>query len=142
MDEIDLKIQQILLANSRLTYKELAEKLDMSVSSVHKRIRSMEEDKIITAFNARPSILALNYLPILTFGTSTAKSIDSVCKELGEHESIISITIASGKFLYISAYLKNISELQEYGSYVSRVAKITDPTIGIFGHRMIRSQSL
>ena len=93
----------------------------------------MEEDEIITAYNARPSILALNYLPVLIFGTSNVKSIDSVYKELAQHENIFSVTIASGKFLYISAYLKNISKFQEYSSYVSRVAKINDPTIGIFG---------
>ena len=133
MDEIDLLIQQKLLENSRLTYRELAEITDISVSAVHKRLKKMEEEEIITAYNARPSILALNYLPVLIFGTSSAKSIDALCKELGQHESIFSITIASGKFLYISAHLKNISELQEYGSYVSRVAQISDPTIGIFG---------
>ena len=133
MDEIDLLILQNLLGNSRLTYRELAGITDISVSAVHKRLKKMEEEEIITAYNARPSILALNYLPVLIFGTSSAKSIDALCKELGQHESIFSITIASGKFLYISAYLKNISELQEYGSYVSRVAQINDPTIGIFG---------
>ena len=133
LDEIDLLIQQKLLANSRITYRELAEITDISVSAVHKRLKKMEEEEIITAYNARPSILALNYIPVLIFGISNAKAIDALCKELGQHESIFSITIASGKFLYISAYLKNISELQEYSSYVSREAELNDPTVGIFG---------
>ena len=132
MDEIDLVIQQNLMNNSRLTFRELAEITNISVSAVHKRIKKMEEDEIITVYNARPSILALNYLAVLIFGSSNAKSIDSVCKELGQHESIISIAIASGKFLYISAYLRNLSELQDFSSYVSRTAQINDPTIGLF----------
>lgn len=131
MDEIDLVIQQNLMNNSRLTFRELAEMTNISVSAVHKRIKKMEEDDVITAYIARPSILALNYLAVLIFGTSNAKSIDAVCKELGQHESIISIAIASGKFLYISAYLRNISELQDFGGYVSRAAQISDPTIGM-----------
>jgi Lrp/AsnC family leucine-responsive transcriptional regulator len=131
MDHIDLKIQQILLGNSRVTYRDLAERIDISVSAVHKRIKKMEEDKILITYNARPSIIALNYLAVLIFGASNAKSIDTVCEELGQHQSIISITIASGKFLYISAYLKSISELQEYSSYVSRLAQINDPTVAI-----------
>ena len=77
MDEIDLLIQQKLLQNSRLTYRELAEITDISVSAVHKRLKKMEEDEIIIAYNARPSLFALNYLPILIFGTSSAKSIDT-----------------------------------------------------------------
>ena len=131
MDEIDLIIQRNLMNNSRLTFRELAEITDISVSAVHKRIKKMEEDEIITAYNVKPSILALNYLAVLIFGSSNAKSIDSVCKELGQHENIISIAIASGKFLYISAYVRNISELQDFGNYVSRAAEIGDPTIGI-----------
>lgn len=131
MDEIDLLIQQKLMENSRLTYMELAEITNMSVSSVHKRIKKLENDDIITAYIARPSIFALNYLAVVIYGYSNVKSIDAVCEELGQHESIISIAIASGKFLYISALLRNISELQDYSSYVSRTAQISDPTIGI-----------
>jgi len=67
----------------------------------------------------------------LIFGTSNARSIDSVSKELGQHESTKAIAMAGGKFLYISAYLRNISELQEFSSYVSETAQISEPTIGI-----------
>ncbi len=131
MDEIDLIFWQKLSENSRLTYRELAEMVDMSVSAVHKRIKKLEEDGIIIAYIARPSIMALNCLAVLIFGTSNARSMDAVSKELEQHESIISIAIASGKFLYISAIVRNISELQDYTSYVSRTAQISDPTIGI-----------
>jgi DNA-binding Lrp family transcriptional regulator len=131
MDEIDLNILQKLIENSRLTYKNLAEQTNISVSAIHKRIKKLEDDKIITAYIGRPSISALNCLPILIYGSSTAKPIDSVCKVLGQHESIFSISIASGKFLYISAFIRNISELQDLGEYVSRTAQIHDPTIGI-----------
>lgn len=64
MDEIDLIIQQKLLGNSRLTYMELAEITNMSVSAVHKRIKKLEKDDIITAYIARPSLLALNCLAV------------------------------------------------------------------------------
>jgi DNA-binding Lrp family transcriptional regulator len=131
MDEIDLLIQQKLLRNSRLTYKELAKLTNMSVSAVHKRIRKLEEDKVISAYIARPSMFALNYLAVVVWGSSDATSLDAICKELGQHENIFSIAIASGKFLYISAYLRNISELNDYSNYVSRTAQISDPTVGI-----------
>ncbi len=131
MDEIDLIFWQKLSVNSRLTYKELAEMIDMSVSAVHKRIKKLEEDGIITAYIARPSILALNSLAVLIYGTSNARSMDAVSKELGQHESIFSIAVASGKFLYITAIVRNISELQDFSSYVSRTAQISDPTVGL-----------
>ena len=131
MDEIDLIIVRELLQNSRLTYRELADMTDMSVSAIHKRIRNLEDDGIINAYIARPSLIALKYLWVAIFGTSNAKSMDVVRKELGQHESISMVCITGGKFLYIKAYLRNISELQEYSSYVSKVAQISEPTIGI-----------
>jgi len=131
MDEIDLFIIRNLLENSRLTFRKLADMTDMSVSAIHKRIRNLEDDGIINAYVARPSILALKYLWVAIFGTSNAKSLDLVSKELGQHENISMVSITGGKFLYIKAYLRDISELQEYSSYVSRVAHISDPSIGI-----------
>jgi len=131
MDEIDLFIIRKLLENSRLTFRELADMTDMSVSGIHKRIRSLEDDGIITAYIARPSIIALKCLWVAIFGTSNAISMDVVSKELGQHESIRMVSIAGGKFLYIPGLLRNISELQDYSSYVSKTAQISDPTIGI-----------
>ena len=131
MDEIDLFIIRKLLVDSRLTYRELADMTDMSVSAIHKRIRNLEDDGIVNAYIARPSIIALKYLWVAIFGTSHAKSMDLVSKELGQHENVSMVCITGGKFLYIKAYLRNISELQEYSSYVSRVAQISDPSIGI-----------
>jgi len=131
MDEIDLLILRKLLENSRLTYRELAEMNNMSVSAIHKRIKKLEDEGIITAYIAQPSVIALKCLFVLIFGTSDAKSMDAVSKELGQHESIRFIGITGGKFLYITAYLRDISELQDYGAYVSRIAQISEPTIGI-----------
>ncbi|MFX1566888.1 MAG: winged helix-turn-helix transcriptional regulator [Promethearchaeota archaeon] len=131
MDEIDLIIIRKLMENSRLTYRELADIFDMSVSAIHKRIKNLVEDGTINAFIARPSILALKSLWVVVYGTSNGKSIDDVSKELGQHENIYFIAIAGGKFLYIVAYLRNISELQDFTSYVSRTSQISEPTIGI-----------
>ena len=131
MDEIDLIILTKLLENSRLTYRELAEMTNMSISAIHKRIRSLVDGGIINAFIARPSIIALKCLWVLIFGTSNAKSMDAVSKELGQHESIFYIVIAGGKFLYVAGYLRDITELQDFSGYVSRTAHISEPTIGI-----------
>ena len=131
MDEIDLTILRKLLENSRMTYRELAEITNMSVSAVHKRIKRLVDDGITNAFIARPSLLALKYLSVLIFGRSNAKSMVAISKELGQHESIKFVGITGDKFLYISAFLRNISELQDYSAYVSKTAQISEPTIAI-----------
>ena len=83
MDETDLFIIRKLIVNSRLTYRELAEMTDMSVSTIHKRIKKLENDQNINGYIARPSIIALKCLWVMIFGTSKVKSMDAVSKELG-----------------------------------------------------------
>ena len=131
MDGTDYFLLKRLIENSRVTYRELADMIDMSVSAVHKRIRNLEEDGFINTFIARPSHIALKYLTVTIFGSSKAKSMDAISKELGQHESVFYIGIAGGKFLYISGFLRDISELQDYSTYVSRTAQISEPIVGI-----------
>jgi DNA-binding Lrp family transcriptional regulator len=57
--------------------------------------------------------------------------MSNVSKELGQHESIKFVGITGGNFLYISAFLRNISELQDFSVYVSGIAQISKPTVGI-----------
>jgi len=131
MDEIDLFLIKKLFENSRLTYRELAAMTDLGVSAIHKRIRKLEEEKVINAYTARPSIYALKSLWIIIFGTSNAKSLEAISIELGQHENVEFVGISGAKFLYISGFLRNISELQDYSSHVSKIAQIDNPTVGI-----------
>ena len=51
MDEIDLIIIKKLIENSRVTYRELAEMVDMSITTIYKRINKLVDDGNINAFN-------------------------------------------------------------------------------------------
>ena len=130
MDDIDLIIVRKLRENSRSTYRELAGITNMSVSAIHKRVNKLVENEDILAFIARPSVLALNCLWVVIYGNSNARSMDAVSKELGQHENIYVVAIAGGKYIIIPAYVRNISELQDFSSYVSKTGQISEPTIG------------
>ena len=135
MDETDFVILKKLNENSRLTFRELAEITDISVSAIHKRIKNLEDNGNISGYIARPSIIALKCLWVMIFGTSNAKSMDAVSKEIGQNENIIFVAITGGKFLLISGYLRDITELQDYSSYVSKTAQMSEPTIAIYDVR-------
>ncbi|MFX0036650.1 MAG: winged helix-turn-helix transcriptional regulator [Candidatus Hermodarchaeota archaeon] len=128
---MDLLIIRNLLKNCRLTFRELADICSMSISAIHKRIKKLEDDGIITAYTARPSVIALKSLWVMVFGTSNVKSLELTSKEIGQHESVRFVGSAGAKFMYVTALLRNISELQEFGNYVSEISHISDPTIGI-----------
>ena len=60
---------------------------------------------------------------VTIFGTSNAKSLNYVSKELGHNENVNSVAIASGKMLYISGFLRDISALRDHSAFVSKVAE-------------------
>ncbi len=50
MDELDNKIIKLLNENARKSYREMARKLDISLSTISNRIKKLEDDKIIECY--------------------------------------------------------------------------------------------
>jgi Lrp/AsnC family leucine-responsive transcriptional regulator len=76
MDETDVALSLLLLQNSRLSYRELADKLNLSVNAVHRRIQALMKAGIIRAFTAKVSSHILNMVTIHVFGKSEVQYID------------------------------------------------------------------
>ena len=131
MDKTDVILCQLLLANSRLSYRELAEKLDLSVTAIHNRIQSLIELGIIRKFTAKPSIYAQNAIHIFIYGNSKTNLIRDLSTKLQKHGSIYWLSVGGGNILYMGAYLKNIAELEPLVRFVKEKAEIPEPTVGI-----------
>ena len=131
MDKTDVILCQLLLANSRLSYRELAEKLDLSVTAIHNRIQSLIELGIIRKFTAKPSIYAQNAIHIFIYGNSKTNSIRDLSTKLQKHGSIYWLSVGGGNVLYIGAYLKNIAELEPLVRFIKEKAEMPEPTVGI-----------
>jgi DNA-binding Lrp family transcriptional regulator len=136
LDKTDIILCQLLLANSRLSYRELADKLDLSVTAVHNRIQTLVTLGIIRKFTATPSILVQNAIHILIFGISKTTSINNMKPKLEKQDSIYWLAVAGGNILYIGAYLRNIAELDGLVKFVKETAEIPEPTVGITGSPM------
>jgi DNA-binding Lrp family transcriptional regulator len=131
MDRTDLILCQLLLLNSRLSYCELAHRLNLSVTAVHARIQSLVELGVIRRFTARVSLGALEAVHVMIFGVSRIVPLHDLNEKLAKHGSIYWLAIGGGNFLYVGAYLKNISELEPLVSYVKEFAGLQEPTVGI-----------
>jgi Lrp/AsnC family leucine-responsive transcriptional regulator len=66
IDAIDRKILKALQADSRLTMQELAERVGLSVSPCHRRVKLLEERGVISGYVARVDQKALG-LPVSVF---------------------------------------------------------------------------
>ena len=133
LDKTDLILCQLLLYNSRSSYRELAEKLGLSVTAVHNRIQTLIDQGVIRKFTSGLSVIAQNAIHILVFGSSKTNSIPSLKSKLEKHGSIYWLAVAGGNTLYLGAYLRNIAELDGLVKFIRENAEMPEPTIAITG---------
>ena len=131
MDKTDMSLILLLLQNSRLPYAELADKLNLSVNAVHKRIQQLIETDVIHKFTAKVSVLASQAIPVYIFGTSQLASFKDLPDRLRTNGSIYWLAIGSGKFLYIGVYIRNLAELEPIISLIKKEAALPEPIVGI-----------
>ncbi|MFW9865282.1 MAG: Lrp/AsnC family transcriptional regulator [Candidatus Thorarchaeota archaeon] len=131
MDETDLIIILLLMNNSRLTYREIADHLGLSVNAIYKRVQNLIDVRTIEKFTARLKPYALNAIYTFIFGQSDAQDINNAIVELGDHNNTWQIILSSRNYVYIGAMLENIHQLDEYSSFISQTAEIQSPKIGL-----------
>lgn len=129
MDEIDIRIIQELIPQPRATYRELADRLDLSVNSVHKRVQSLVELGIIKEFTVHLSQAALPHIFVRVCGTSENGRIDDIVERLGKNRNTAMIAVSSGNGLHVLGVLDDLSGLNRFMNYVVREAAINDPTV-------------
>jgi DNA-binding Lrp family transcriptional regulator len=131
MDKLDLKIILLLMNNSRLTYREISDYLGLSVNAVYKRVQNLVDLGIIERFTARLKPYAINALYTFIFGQSNIAVDNNLINKIGEHENTWQIILSSRNYVYIGAMLEDIHQLEEYSQFVSEMAKILSPNVGL-----------
>ncbi len=131
MDVTDLNLSRLLLLNSRTSFRELADKLDLSVPAVHTRIQTMQHVGVIKTFTAKVSLAYLGAPTVNIFGPSQAPDPAEVSERLGEEEHTYWVTVAGGNFLYVGGYLRDYGELDAYAAFVTKEAEMPNATVGL-----------
>ena len=98
IDKMNKKILNILQRNGRMTYKEVAKKIDRAQSTVRDRIGIMEEDNVIKGYTVviNKKKAALDCYAIIQCKVDPAK-LDNVTKRLLNVENILQVYHTSGE---------------------------------------------
>jgi DNA-binding Lrp family transcriptional regulator len=131
MDEKDIEILKMLISNSRVPYREIADKLNLSVNGVYKRVKGLRTQGIIRDFYTTLDNRIINAIPVMIFGQSEAKSVEKAAAQVGKNQHTTKILVAGGNYLYITAIFRNLRELQPYLETVKKYAAIPTPKVGI-----------
>jgi len=132
MDEIDFMISMHLMVDSRAPYRELADCFNMSVNSIHKRVKSMVDLGVIQNFNTRLSFINFpNIVNVIAFGISKTKDPKATIENLGTHECIYNVTQASSNLFYIHSYIQNLNQLDSLVTFIRNKGEIDQFTVGL-----------
>lgn len=122
----------LLGKNPRIQIRDLVRQLGISKQAVHHRMQVLMETGVIKGAFACVSPRYLNAIPMSVSGTSRTTCMDRTLDRLGSSEHTRRVVVASGNYVYVVGFLRNISELDGYVEFVKRTAEMPDPTVGIY----------
>lgn len=131
MDDVDLRIIQELVANSRVTYRELAGRLGLSVNSVHKRVQNLTEQGIIQQFTLHVTPRVLPHVWVRVCGVSSTRLMDETVARLGENPNTSMVAVSSNNSLHIVGVLRDASEIGDFVDFAVRTGEIADPDVRV-----------
>lgn len=115
-DELDIKIIKELRKDSRLSFREIARRLDVAVGTVQSRIKALEKKKIIQKYHVE-----IDYSK-LGFGLAAVIALNVDLKKMAELEktllrtrNVFGLYEVTGDFdLFVAVRFRNASELNEF----------------------------
>ena len=129
MDKIDLSLIMMLLQDSRTPYRDLAERLGLSVNAVHRRIQELVTAGVIKHFNTKIRLEAFSGVSVLINGKLLGGNSDKY-EAIGAHEYIYWVSLAGDNKLYIGGYLPSVNDLDKLLGFLKEQG-LTDTEYGI-----------
>ena len=120
MDKVDVILCHDAACKLKdLSYREFAEKLNLSVTAVHNRIQVLIDMGIIRKFTAAPKHFCpkCNSRPLL-WKLKKPCNIRMLTPKLQSQGSIYWLAVGGGNILYVGAYFDNICELEPLVSFI------------------------
>ncbi len=116
LDEIDYKVLDLLIDNSRIPYTDIAKKLLISAGTVHVRIKKMEDAGIISGSSLKLDYKKLGYTFIAYIGIFLEKThlTNEVLERLNSIPFVTVAHITTGRFnIYCKIRSKNTNHAKE-----------------------------
>ncbi len=116
IDEMNIKILKMLEEDGRMTYKQIAEKLGRSESTVRDRIQNLENAGIIKGYTAVVDKTRIGWeCDAVVLCNADPFSLNNALDKLSQHEHVDDILQISGdRRLLFRVRAKNSRELEEF----------------------------
>ena len=114
LDQKDKKILNLLEKNGRLSIQELSSKLNIPPSTVHNRIKRMENTKVIEGYSVKlnEKIMERDFTVYMLVNGSTGNYLE---REFLQKKEVIEVSGITGEYdLIIKMQFSNISNYNDF----------------------------
>lgn len=103
LDDVDLKILDLMQGNARISNADLARELAMAPSAVLERVKKLEQKKVILQYNTAISPTALNQklLAFIFIKTKEIGSDSSIAAQLAKVPEVQEVHIIAGEDCFL-----------------------------------------
>jgi Lrp/AsnC family leucine-responsive transcriptional regulator len=116
LDKLDRKILRLLQLDGRMSMKDLAEQIGLSITPTTERVKRMERDGVISGYHARLSPAALGATLLvfveITLNQKSASHFEQFRREVLRIPEVQECHLVSGDFDYLIK--ARIHEMAEY----------------------------
>ena len=116
LDEIDNQIINLLIADARLTYSEIGEKVGISRVAVKKRVAALEEQGIIKGYHADVNPMeAPKMMTFVAVIKTRADSYDLISNALEQEACVVTLCKMSGdNILHAICVADSMAEMNNF----------------------------
>lgn len=125
IDDTDRRILQMLAADSGMSFQQIAAKLSISKSTVHNRVRSLQDTGVIKGFHAllNPEKLGNNFTAIsLVRGKYGPNYSENIGKAISQLKGVWAVYFVIGDVDFI--VMIRCRSKEELGSIIEQLTKI------------------
>ncbi|GAA4438690.1 Lrp/AsnC family transcriptional regulator [Phytohabitans houttuyneae] len=134
MDDIDLRLVELLRANARLSYAELARQVGLSAPAVHDRVGKLESGGVIRGYraDAEPEAIGLGVTALIGIVQDSGGDTDDVLEALRGMPEIESCYFMAGvESFLLKVRVATIHELESLIVRLNRTAGVASTRTAI-----------
>ena len=126
IDEIDKKIIEILEKNARTPFTKIAKLLNISESAVRKRVKKLEDRKIIKGYKAEINYKNIGYKIVWVGLDVKAENIVNIIESLKNFDEIKNFYLSSGDHDIMIEFI--YKEQEELNDLIKKLEKLEGVT--------------
>ncbi len=129
LDDIDLKILEIISKNARMPFKDVADECGISRAAVHQRVNRMIETNVITGSGYQIDPKKVDYHTCTYIGIFLDKGgiYESVAEKLSSIPEVVECHYTTGRYaIFAKVYARNNEHLKEILSlHIQKIPGVT-----------------